>query len=821
MEKSKRIKVITILTAIIMIVQTMLPLTSALAVKIGDANGDGKISITDLSLLKQYLVSGREDYVQAMDINSDNRITITDLSRLKLILVGQLPEPGETEEGEIEITIEPTNWTNENVRATITYPNIGAGYKKQYSLDNKTWHDYTRSVEIEQNGTLYARLLNSNDQEVTSTSKEITNIDKLAPKAFEAEIKQAVTNVVTVIGKTEDQEATEENGKSEVARYYFSQNSGTNWSTNQNMSETQYIYRNLEPNTQYGIMVRAIDGAGNTTETKVRTIKTYKSIIDILIDRGIITEEQVDRETGIITMEDGSQYKIEIKENGGYEVIYVGPEALEDLTEDEKRYQELQQEKLEEEIEQGLKQEIIDRLIEEGKIEEEQVDRETGTIEDNGIIYDVEIKEDGTYEIVEVGTVEEVAPVVVYTVEPKEATKIATIEIIAKGKNITKAILPTGETKTYSNVEEIREEVQVSANGKYTVKVTGNGKETEKTIIVTNIIETPEIQIEATTTEPTNLTEPMKVIITYGKTLLTNNNKYEYQIEKVGQKATPWIAAEKVQEITVETNMTVRARYNDGTNGLAQKEIVINNVDTTVPDAYEMNIISTDNSIRITASTEDRANEGAGENIAGIEKIEYKLEEGEWQTSSTFTNLQANRAYKVYSRAIDKAGNIREANNSGIAVKTKREGDTGEITVSMNTTNWTKENVRVYLSAEGSQKIYYQEHINTGEWQEYKGRIEIEENMILYAKVENGREQEIEITNIDKLAPQAFSPEVIEKDPISITVTAYTEDAEETEGLTTEEREQIAEIEQEKGEIETIANEYIAKSLSISVCKFF
>ena len=76
------------------------------------------------------------------------------------------------------------------------------------------------------------------------------------------------------------------------------------------MSENEYIYKDLESSTEYGMMVRAIDGAGNTTETPIRTVKTYKNIIDILIDRGVITEDQVDRETGIITMKDGSQYKI-------------------------------------------------------------------------------------------------------------------------------------------------------------------------------------------------------------------------------------------------------------------------------------------------------------------------------------------------------------------------------------------------------------------------------------------------------------------------------------------------------------------------------
>ena len=201
MGKSKKVKTIAILVAIVMIVQTILPLSRALAIKIGDINEDGRISVTDLSLLKQYLVSGRDDYVEAMDINSDEKITITDLSRLKLIIVGSLPEPEDPDapeepaiEGEIELKIEnETTWTNKNVMVRITYPTVPNGYKKQYSVDGERWEEYTRSVEVEQNGVVYARIIDEEGDIEKTASITIENIDKLAPKAFEEQIKQAVT----------------------------------------------------------------------------------------------------------------------------------------------------------------------------------------------------------------------------------------------------------------------------------------------------------------------------------------------------------------------------------------------------------------------------------------------------------------------------------------------------------------------------------------------------------------------------------------------------------------------------------------------------
>lgn len=58
---------------------------------LGDTNGDGKITLTDLSqtilhiLEKNLLI---DEYKQAADINLDNEITLTDLSKMKLHLVG-------------------------------------------------------------------------------------------------------------------------------------------------------------------------------------------------------------------------------------------------------------------------------------------------------------------------------------------------------------------------------------------------------------------------------------------------------------------------------------------------------------------------------------------------------------------------------------------------------------------------------------------------------------------------------------------------------------------------------------------------------------
>lgn len=57
----------------------------------GDVNGDGKITATDLSLLKLHIVNSKElEDISRGDINSDGKITATDLSLMKQIIVNNI-----------------------------------------------------------------------------------------------------------------------------------------------------------------------------------------------------------------------------------------------------------------------------------------------------------------------------------------------------------------------------------------------------------------------------------------------------------------------------------------------------------------------------------------------------------------------------------------------------------------------------------------------------------------------------------------------------------------------------------------------------------
>ena len=61
-------------------------------IELGDLNGDNKVSVTDLLMMKRKIVGMTEttkDDLKAGDMNGDGKITVTDLLMLKRKIVGQ------------------------------------------------------------------------------------------------------------------------------------------------------------------------------------------------------------------------------------------------------------------------------------------------------------------------------------------------------------------------------------------------------------------------------------------------------------------------------------------------------------------------------------------------------------------------------------------------------------------------------------------------------------------------------------------------------------------------------------------------------------
>lgn len=106
-----------------------------------------------------------------------------------------------------EIRVDNTNWTNQNVTATITYP-TGTGVSNQYSYDNSTWQNYTGPLIIDTNKTIYARSVDSTGQGSDASrvvSLSVTNIDKVVPTARIYSRNQIAFDMAEIIVLAQDE----------------------------------------------------------------------------------------------------------------------------------------------------------------------------------------------------------------------------------------------------------------------------------------------------------------------------------------------------------------------------------------------------------------------------------------------------------------------------------------------------------------------------------------------------------------------------------------------------------------------------------------
>ena len=223
---------------------------------------------------------------------------------------------------------------------------------------------------------------------------------------------------------------------------------------------------------------------------------------------------------------------------------------------------------------------------------------------------------------------------------------------------------------------------------------------------------------------------------------------------------------------------------------------VVNNVDSMAPDAFEFTATTTTNSIIVEAATIDKLKDYEGNIVqntySGVKTYEYRINDDPWQSSNEFINLTKNTEYRVYVRAIDYAGNITEATNSGAIIKTDNiEIPNASIKFEVSETDVTNEDVTVTMKSEGLEdtgfKIQYQVNGTDGVWQNGSKYL-AKGNCTIYARVADDEGQEgtgeyasITITNIDKLAPNQFTPEIVEKTNNNVRIRATVDDREANE----------------------------------------
>ena len=193
-----------------------------------------------------------------------------------------------TTEEDIKVEIEPTGWTNQNVKLTMTFPAV-PGLIGQYSADGISFKDVTEegksNVQVEyvgENRTVYVRYKDVNGQTGKIRSITITNIDKALP-----EIKQINPSKTEQTNENVEITIVMQDNLSGINGYMISQNG--NLDVNSNGWETidrttEEISRKVEvrENGLYYIYVK--DVAGNIKKESININNIDKVAPTVVIE---------------------------------------------------------------------------------------------------------------------------------------------------------------------------------------------------------------------------------------------------------------------------------------------------------------------------------------------------------------------------------------------------------------------------------------------------------------------------------------------------------------------------------------------------------
>lgn len=175
----------------------------------------------------------------------------------------------------IEFTFNKNAWTNESVEVTVSKKE--SKYTLQLSKDTTQWITTSKMV-FEENGEIYARLIDKIGRTSDIASRKISIIDTEKPNEFTPETT-STTNSITVKAITTDKTETLKSGSSGIDGYRFSKDGGKSWSEYQ--ASGTYEFNNMLKDingSTYDIVVQAKDKAQNVTTSKIVQATTSKNM---------------------------------------------------------------------------------------------------------------------------------------------------------------------------------------------------------------------------------------------------------------------------------------------------------------------------------------------------------------------------------------------------------------------------------------------------------------------------------------------------------------------------------------------------------------
>ena len=211
-------------------------------------------------------------------------------------------------------------------------------------------------------------------------------------------------------------------------------------------------------------------------------------------------------------------------------------------------------------------------------------------------------------------------------------------------------------------------------------------------------------------------------------------------------------------------NGTIYARLWDGINAGAETKLNVTTIDKLAPNAFTPKVTVTTNSIKVDGTTTD-ATATSTNGSSGIKEYRFSKDGGKTytnvQTSATYTfsGLTQNVEYTIVVEAKDNAGNTTKGT---VKATTGTVPTASGATYTPNT--WTKGNVTVTLPTKSGYTTVYTTNgtAPTKDSTKYSAAFTVSNNCkinYLYTDGTNiGGAGTVNVTNIDKLVPNAFTP---------------------------------------------------------------
>ena len=215
---------------------------------------------------------------------------------------------------------------------------------------------------------------------------------------------------------------------------------------------------------------------------------------------------------------------------------------------------------------------------------------------------------------------------------------------------------------------------------------------------------------------------------------------------------------------TFTENGTIYARLWDGINAGAETKLNVTNIDKLAPNAFTPKASVTTNSIKVDGTTTD-ATATSTNGSSGIKEYRFSKDGGKTYTNAqtsatyTFSGLTQNVEYTIVVEAKDNAENT---TTRTVKVTTGTVPTASGATYTPNT--WTKGNVTVTLPTKSGYTTVYTTNgtAPTKDSTKYSAAFTVSGNCkinYLYTDGTNiGGAGTVNVTNIDKLAPNVFTP---------------------------------------------------------------